>query len=150
MTRKNLRTRPARAPLRRLATLCLLAALLAGCATARPALKTDAMPAERERAEACHVRAIAQAEAAVPYVKPSLVSPAEAEWPWWKIALAPLLVAKAVEGGAIAVATSPVWIPIWLTRVRSEQRDLYQLAYAGCVADPAAEEPIAAAEWDWS
>ncbi len=138
----------------RLATLGLLALLLAGCGTARPALKADATAADLARADVCHTRAIAQAEESVPYLKPSPPGPSVwSEWPWWKIALAPLIVAgaavRAGEGAALLVATSPVWVPWWLTKVHRERRDVYQRAYAGCVADPVAGEPIAEAEWDW-
>jgi hypothetical protein len=122
--------------------LCVVAGILAGCATGRPALKADAPAAERTRADACHARAIAEAEQSVPYINPS-PSPPPKTWAWWEIALAPILIVggavQAVEGGALVIATSPVWVPWWLTKVHRERRESYQRSYQGCMTDAPAE-----------
>jgi hypothetical protein len=41
--------------------------------------------------------------------------------------------ARSVEGGALMVATAPVWVPWWLTKVRAERREAYARAYTDCL-----------------
>jgi hypothetical protein len=119
------------------------AALLSGCAL-RPVL-TDVPLAERVRAEACHRRAIERAEVMVPYV--DLSSPRLRKWSWTEIALAPVViageVAQAAQGAAVLLATSPVWVPIWISQVQDRREDAYRQAYATCMREdtPEAADP---------
>jgi hypothetical protein len=141
--------------MRRRTALGLLAALLAGCATARPALKTAATGAERERAEACHVRAITEAEAAVPYVPTSKRQALPDTAGGWAVAgaLSPVLVAvglmEAVPAGALALAASPVWVPWWLIHVRHRRQEIYQRVYETCWAEAPGEAAEVDAEAYW-
>jgi hypothetical protein len=119
--------------------------LLAGCAPARPALRADAPAPDRARAAACHTRAVAAAAQAVPYIDTSTPTPRPKKWTWWEIALAPLLVAGAIvqaaEGGAVLIATSPVWVPWWLTKVHRARRESYQRNYRDCMTEAPGDEP---------
>ena len=103
------------------------------CATARPTLTADTTPAERARAEACHVRARERAEHAAPYM-PALERPLVGDAQWrhtWGPLLEPL-----------ALATAPVWVPLELNSVRTWRKELYEWECSGCMTEQATEPVV--------
>jgi hypothetical protein len=96
-----------------------------------PVTVTDA---DRARAEACHVRAVAWAEESTAFTS-APEAPAK-EWRWWEIALAPvLLVGGAVEMatlGVVAIVTAP-WM---LASEHARRKADYQRIYTACMGEP--------------